>query len=621
LTGRARHSKLAFVPLLSVRAAASEARRTLRRFPLVLLCGAVAAVVSSAIVSRSKPSETLEAALAAASLGLPLFVVLALTLERLGSRRAALVAQIAGAVGLVGFALLWPQWTDAIQVRRYAQINIGLHLLVAFLPYLRPGESNGFWQYNRMLFLRFLTSALYSAVLYVGLVIALVAVNQLFKARISEKTYLHLWIAISFVFNTWFFLGGVPEDLAALEQRRDYPRGLKVFSQFILIPLVVVYLTILTVYLGRVVITGQWPSGWIGYLVSSVAAVGMLSLLLVHPIRDLEENRWVATYTRWFYVAMLPAIAMLLAAIGKRIAQYGVTEDRYFIAVLALWLAGIAVVFIGRRRADIRWIPVTLCLVAFATASGPWGAYSMSRRSQVSHLRGLLIRHGVLDRGGAARPATAPVPFEARKEISSTLAYLYGTHGAKAVAPVLGAVAAVPDTGSDRRGYDRGSLRASAAMRALGMEYVSAWEGPLSKDFWFNATRGSPEVVPIAGQDFHVRLHGPIPAEFALQGVTWRLRAQGRDRLLTLTPAGAPPLVFPIDTLVALGRIARGRQDLTAAPHLVAENGHARAVLVAWSCSGVVRDDTVSTITIDGDLYLTLQPRAAHPDTGRVRQE
>ena len=48
----------------------------------------------------------------------------------------------------------------------------------------------------------------------------------------------------------------------------------------------------------------------------------------------MAEHRWVRTYTRGFYVALLPAIVMLWLAIGKRVAQYGITERRYFLIVL-----------------------------------------------------------------------------------------------------------------------------------------------------------------------------------------------------------------------------------------------------------------------------------------------
>ena len=90
-----------------------------------------------------------------------------------------------------------------------------------WLPYLAVSEPNGFWQYNRSLFLRFCLAALYSGVLYVGLVVALFAINQLFKAQIASVVYARLWLTISFVFNTWFFLAGVPRDLPALEEHRE----------------------------------------------------------------------------------------------------------------------------------------------------------------------------------------------------------------------------------------------------------------------------------------------------------------------------------------------------------------------------------------------------------------
>jgi hypothetical protein len=51
--------------------------------------------------------------------------------------------------------------------------------------------------------------------------------------------------------------------------------GLKVFAQYLLVPIVIRHLVILTAYLVKVLITWDWPSGWIGWLVSGVAAVGI----------------------------------------------------------------------------------------------------------------------------------------------------------------------------------------------------------------------------------------------------------------------------------------------------------------------------------------------------------
>src|SRR5262249_55486598 len=211
-----------------------------------------------------------------------------------------------------------------------------------------------------------------------------------------------------------------------------YPAGLKVFTQFVLLPLVVVYLGILTVYLGRILVRGSWPSGWIGYLVSSVSAAGVLAVLLLHPIRERADSRWVNGYARWFFVAVLPSLAMLLVAIGQRTNQHGVTERRYFLLALAIWMVGIALWYGVTASRNIRLIPTTLVAVTLLTAFGPWGAYQVSYRSQVARLGRLIGQSG---RGvpGAIRPSTEAMSFTARKDLSGVLDYLEETRGPGAV--------------------------------------------------------------------------------------------------------------------------------------------------------------------------------------------
>jgi hypothetical protein len=206
----------------------------------------------------------------------------------------------------------------------------------------------------------------------------------------------------------------------------------------------------------------------------------MLSLLLVHPIQDRPENRWVRTYARGFYIALLPSIAMLLLAIWKRVEQYGITENRYFLIVLALWLAAIAVYFTVRRPGNIKVVPATLAVLALATSLGPWGAYAVSRRSQEARLDHLLTANGLWT-GTAIRPAAAAdsVSFETRRELSGVLEYLVDVHGAGTLRPWFGDLPASA-AGDETKGRSEDGppqvRTTSVAMGRLGLEYVCRWE-------------------------------------------------------------------------------------------------------------------------------------------------
>jgi len=463
-----------FASLESVWGSAAEA---LGRFPLPIACAWAACAITNALIVAGSSNERLIAATLMLGLGLPTFFALTLFGERLpaGTPRAARwIPQLAAFVTLAALAWTWPHWSSDIQWRRYFQLSLFAHALVAFLPYLAVREPNGFWQYNRTMFERFILASIFSSVLLLGLEGALASLKPLFGISVSPKAYFLLTSWIYLIFHPWFFMAGIPADLASLEQRRDYPATLRIFAQFILVPLVAVYQVLLTSYLVRVIFTGKWPSGLIGWLVSAEATAGMLALLLIHPVREEAENVWVRTFSRGFYLALVPSIVMLALSISKRVAQYGITEDRYFVIALTAWLGAISVYFIVRRDGDIRWIPVTLAALAFLTFAGPWGAYGVSLASQRARLVRTLEANGLLS-GGRFRPASRPVPFEARKEISSTLTYLLGVHGSGAIRPLLGEYLALADSGVANPEKQAGFERARRMLERMGVDFV----GPL----------------------------------------------------------------------------------------------------------------------------------------------
>ena len=79
---------------------------------------------------------------------------------------------------------------------QFTLFMVGLHLMVAFIPFTGKNEVNGFWQYNKSLFLRVLAAGLYSIVLYAGLALAILAVENLFSVKVNYRWYADLWLCI-----------------------------------------------------------------------------------------------------------------------------------------------------------------------------------------------------------------------------------------------------------------------------------------------------------------------------------------------------------------------------------------------------------------------------------------
>ena len=259
---------------------------------------------------------------------------------------------------------------------------VAFHLAVAFGAFLRKGFNEEFWYFNKTVFFRILMCALYSGVIILGLCLAIFAVDELFKANIREETYVKVVLSVIIAFNTTLFLAGVPDVRKGEYGEQNYPKGLKIFTQYVLIPLMTIYLVILLLYEVKILIEWELPNGYVSMLIIAYAAFGILSLLLIHPVRNSEGNKWIRFFSKSFYITMIPLLILLVLAIYKRVSDYGITEERYALIALAVWLTGITVYFLLSRHDNIKVIPVSLAVVALLAAVGPQSASAVSKRSQ-----------------------------------------------------------------------------------------------------------------------------------------------------------------------------------------------------------------------------------------------
>jgi hypothetical protein len=486
----------AYMKLPSIRQVYLEAGRAARRFSFVLFC-MLAGSITALILLESEPKRSAGfPILFAAALGLPLLTALALCAEKRKWRLGlSMGGQFLGVLLLVGYGFYVPTafpHEEADFFIRFGLLAAGLALLVMIAPYLKKGERNGFWQYNKTLFFRLFVTAIFSIVLFAGLAIALAALDKLFGVSVPGKRYGELWVLAAGLFAPWFFLAGVPEDLEGLDKIEEYPKGLKIFAQYILLSLVIVYLLILYAYLLKILIQWNWPKGWVSSLILGFSATSILSLLLMYPIRDRSENAWIRAAGKWLYIVLIPLIVVLFLAVTERIGDYGITESRYAGIALGIWLVAQVLYYLFSKSKSIKFTIGSLCLLTLLVSFGPWGMLSVSERSQVGRLNRLLTKNEVLI-NGRVHQEHGEVSLEDAQEIGSIVSYLNRTHGYEAIQPWF-AEGLKEDT---RRGYAV-NLAPPKVLDKMGIEFVGYLRGAGGPTFSLFETK---EAVDISGYD------------------------------------------------------------------------------------------------------------------------
>jgi hypothetical protein len=411
-----------------------------RRFPLVIVDAIVGTTTGIILMDHAGPPQAsfLFKILFASMLGFPLLLALALFAEKRKYTFAkAFGLQVIGVLLILGYASTVPSAFDGapeLYLNRFFVLLFALCFLVQIAAFTSRGEINGFWHFNKAILLRAMLAFLYGVVLQIGLSLALAALDHLFGIEIDGKRYPELWILLIGVFSTWFFLAGIPKNLNEPDSPVEYPKGIKVFAQYIVLPIVIVYAVILYVYLAKILYMWDWPQGWVSKLIIGFSVTGTVSFVLLYPIRNNAENVWIKLVSDWFYRITIPLLPMLFLAVWRRTSEYGLTEGRYLAFVYGIWLTGIVVYFIVSKTKSIKVIFVSLCIVTFLITFGPWGMFSVSEQNQVNRLRHILEKNSLLV-NQKIQKAQQDIPVEDRREISAIIKYLNSMHGLASIQP------------------------------------------------------------------------------------------------------------------------------------------------------------------------------------------
>lgn len=280
-----------------------------------------------------------------------------------------------------------PQNAEMLTYRLTGWIVTGILLaLVAPIRYWK-GEM-AYWLYLKNLISSTLLAALYALVLCLALSLARAALVVLFQINSPGLSYEDIAI-ISFVALLGLLFVAIIPDQKEDESPAPVPAFIKPVVVFVFLPLSLLYLGILYAYGVRMLVLGEWPQGWVTYLVFSAAILIMVTYAFCHPLRD-ERHTFVRLTRQFLFPALLPLTIIQLMSIGMRISQYGFTFFRVIVLSIGIWLFVTACYQVFFKRKTLIWFPLSFLAFTLWVLFSPWNAFELDKKNRINNIREVL---------------------------------------------------------------------------------------------------------------------------------------------------------------------------------------------------------------------------------------
>ncbi|MBK8052847.1 MAG: DUF4153 domain-containing protein [Saprospiraceae bacterium] len=252
-------------------------------------------------------------------------------------------------------------------------LSIVLHLLISLIPYTKNYNTSHFISYNVTLFNSWMQSALFALLAYLALVLAILALDELFNLDVNSIFYFRLFIFITGLVQTTLFLSEIPDKFD--ESPAVVPKSVfKVIVAYLFIPVTILYAVILYAYFFRLILTDHSMVQWTYIMVLWYLSIGVLTWLLSGYL-DHGDKSYISVFRKWFFILSIVPLVMLFFSVNNNIEMSGIREEFYFSALAAVIISLIFMYFFISKNKDYRIWPIAgilFCVIAFW--SGPFSA-------------------------------------------------------------------------------------------------------------------------------------------------------------------------------------------------------------------------------------------------------
>ena len=352
--------------------------------------------------------------------------------------------------------------TDA-NAAQFVMLTVSFFLALFFAGYLTEKKSLHWWDNLQKTLFHLIISAFFAGILMGGLSLALVSLDKLFGLKIDDKMYAYLAVFCFVLFMPSYFLSQLSEKTASDESFSiSYPAIFKILGLYILLPILAIYTLILYGYLFKIIASWELPNGWVSWLVSILGFVGLMVIVILHPItrtlppnpqKGAQEARftdapklniptktppsggWGAVWSvRFFPLILLPLLVLMFVGIVRRFSDYGITINRLLVLILNIWFFGISIyLFISRSRQP-KWILISFAIVTFLSAVGPWSVVNVTEKSLKKEFSALLTEAGWTN---SKENQIKTLDKEKQTRLYDVAYYLQRTYGIESIRPMF----------------------------------------------------------------------------------------------------------------------------------------------------------------------------------------
>ena len=267
----------------------------------------------------------------------------------------------------------------------------------------------------------FIISNIYSFIVFIGISGIIFALNSLFKFNFGSSVYLRVAIFSFILFNVVTFFSDFPKVRDSFTDYK-YPKAFRILLVYIITPIVIIYTAILLAYFVKILVLWQIPNNLIVNLVIWFASFSIVYLFFLSRV---ETVTFINKFKIVFPFTLFPLLGMMFFAIYLRIKEYGMTENRYIVIAVGLWIFLSLIYYIFYRENSNISIPIFLSVIILITGLGPASATSLSIRSQNARFEKLL-RDNKMIAGEEIKP-NINIESEAKSQIVDIVSYMVRT--------------------------------------------------------------------------------------------------------------------------------------------------------------------------------------------------